>query len=219
MSYKKLTSFAVKDTMADANPLKVVRGKEFDDEFDAIETAMATQEAVVGNLVAVPTGSITMYGGTGVPSGFLPCDGSVRSRDTYAPLFSIIGTTFGAGDSSSTFNLPNLVNRFPGGFALGQTGGYTDTSLPRHGHGANVVVTDPGHVHGLTPTSVVVELNSAATAGSNGGFSGGQGVVLAINTAASTTGIGVSTTITETGTTIPNGNIPPFLGLSFIIKA
>lgn len=219
MSYTKLTSFAVKDTMADANPLKVVRGKEFDDEFDAIATAMATQESDIGNLVAVPTGSITMYGGVGAPTGFLPCDGTLRSRDTYSALFSIIGTAFGAGDGYSTFGLPNLVNRFPFGGTLGQAGGYADSSLPRHTHTAAVVVTDPGHNHALTPNSTVVELNSAATAGNNGGFTGGQGLVLAIDTKASLTGVGVTATIAETGTTVANGNIPPYLGVSFIIKA
>lgn len=62
--------------------------------------------------VAVPTGTQLEYDGTTAPSGFLTCDGSAVSRSTYAGLFSIIGTTFGAGDGSTTFNLPN-ANGFP----------------------------------------------------------------------------------------------------------
>lgn len=47
-----------------------------------------------------------------LPDGWLPCDGTAVSRTTYANLFSKIGTTYGAGDSSTTFNLPNLTDRF-----------------------------------------------------------------------------------------------------------
>ena len=58
----------------------------------------------------VPTGTILPYGGISAPSSFLLCDGSTVSRTTYAALFAVIGTTYGSGDGSTTFNLPRLEN-------------------------------------------------------------------------------------------------------------
>lgn len=58
----------------------------------------------------VPAGSIVTYGNAAPPTGFLLADGSAVSRTTYADLFAIIGTTFGVGDGSTTFNLPNIVS-------------------------------------------------------------------------------------------------------------
>lgn len=60
-----------------------------------------------------PIGSIQMYGGTTAPSRWLICDGSAVSRTTYSRLFSAIGTAFGSGDGSTTFNLPDLRGRTP----------------------------------------------------------------------------------------------------------
>ena len=93
------------------------------------------------------TGSITMYAGANAPDGWLICDGSAVSRTTYADLFSVIGTTYGSGDDSTTFNIPNLKGRVPVGLdtsdtsfdTLGETGGekthtLTVTEMPRHQH-------------------------------------------------------------------------------------
>ena len=55
-----------------------------------------------------PVGSLMPYAGTTPPDGWLICDGSEISRTTYARLFSVIGTTYGAGDGNSSFNIPNL---------------------------------------------------------------------------------------------------------------
>lgn len=58
-------------------------------------------------------GSVTWYAGAGTPENYLLCDGSAVSRTNYADLFAVIGTTYGAGDGSTTFNLPLLTdNRF-----------------------------------------------------------------------------------------------------------
>lgn len=53
-------------------------------------------------------GTVKAFGGSTAPDGWLFCDGSQISRTTYAALFAVIGTTYGAGDGSTTFNLPNL---------------------------------------------------------------------------------------------------------------
>lgn len=59
-----------------------------------------------------PVGVVQAFAGSSTPSGWLLCDGSAVSRTTYAKLFSVIGTTYGSGNGSTTFNLPNLTNRF-----------------------------------------------------------------------------------------------------------
>jgi len=65
---------------------------------------------------AVPTGSVHLMATTNVPSGYLKCNGAAVSRTTYADLFSAIGTAFGAGDGSSTFELPDLRGEFVRGW-------------------------------------------------------------------------------------------------------
>jgi len=59
----------------------------------------------------VNTGIIVPWSDTSVPSGFLECAGAAVSRTTYADLFAVIGTTYGSGDGSTTFNLPDLTDR------------------------------------------------------------------------------------------------------------
>ena len=63
----------------------------------------------------LPAGMITMYGGSSAPSGWLLANGAAVSRTTYAALYAAIGTKFGAGDGSTTFNLPNFNGVFPKG--------------------------------------------------------------------------------------------------------
>ena len=88
-------------------------------------------------------GAIQMYGGATAPKGWLLCDGSAVSRTTYAKLFEVLGTAYGEGDGSTTFNVPNLQGRFALGAsankALGVTGGeethtLTTAEMPSHRH-------------------------------------------------------------------------------------
>ena len=82
---------------------------------------MGVYENKNGNLVPIagatlwadaPIGCIQAYGGATAPSGWLICNGAAVSRTTYAALFTVIGTSFGAGDGTTTFNLPDLRNKF-----------------------------------------------------------------------------------------------------------
>ena len=66
--------------------------------------------ASITGLVGVSTGSVIPWSDGSVPSGFLECNGSAVSRSTYSALFAIIGTTYGAGNGSTTFDLPDLQN-------------------------------------------------------------------------------------------------------------
>ena len=63
----------------------------------------------------IPTGVILTFGGSTVPEGFLLCNGAAISRTTYAKLFAAIGTLYGAGDGATTFNLPDMRDRFAEG--------------------------------------------------------------------------------------------------------
>jgi microcystin-dependent protein len=97
----------------------------------------------------VPTGTVTPYAGFGAPSGWLLCNDTEVSRATYANLFGVIGTTYGAGDGSTTFNVPNMSSRFPvatgSGYVRGQMVGNSthSHSTPAHTH------TVPGHTHSV----------------------------------------------------------------------
>lgn len=84
-----------------------------------------TQDIIVGSN---PVGTIIAVAYTGVPEGYMHCNGAAVSRTTYANLFNEIGTTYGAGDGSTTFNLPNTVARFlEGGIGAGT---YYEAGLP-----------------------------------------------------------------------------------------
>jgi microcystin-dependent protein len=104
----------------------------------------------------IPVGTVFAYAGSAVPTGWLDCDGSAVSRTTYADLFAAIGTAYGVGDGSTTFNLPDFRSRSilgagaPGGSlttrARGDTGGAETHTLdigetPVHDHGP-----DPGAI-------------------------------------------------------------------------
>ena len=87
-------------------------------------TREAMQTFVGGDL----TGMIFAFAGNSIPSGFLLCDGSQVSRTTYKKLFAVIGTTYGAGNGTTTFTLPNLIDRFLEGSS--SAGQYRDAGLP-----------------------------------------------------------------------------------------
>ena len=84
-------------------------------------TQLATT-AFVGaeSQIAAPTGSVYTFAGSTVPTGWLKCNGALLSRTTYAALFAVIGTTYGAGDGSTTFALPDLRGEFVRGFDDGR---------------------------------------------------------------------------------------------------
>lgn len=82
---------------------------------------------IAGTNEKTPVGIIAPFGGSTAPAGWLVCDGSAISRTTYADLFAVIGTTYGPGDGSTTFNLPEKYaytgNVIGNGIAIGLTNG------------------------------------------------------------------------------------------------
>lgn len=77
-------------------------------------TKKYVDDKVAGGLL-VPTGAIFPYAGASAPTGYLMCDGTAVSRSTYAALFAVLSTTYGPGDGSTTFGLPDLRGRAPVG--------------------------------------------------------------------------------------------------------
>ena len=72
----------------------------------------ANGNPIAGTYLPAVVGAVVAFAGSTSPAGWLLCDGSAVSRTTYAALFAVIGTTYGSGNGSTTFNLPNLTDRF-----------------------------------------------------------------------------------------------------------
>ena len=124
------------------------------------------------SVTAVPSGGIIAYGAASAPTGFLLCDGTAVSRATYSTLFGIISTTYGAGNGTTTFNLPDLRGRFPLGLAtagtgsvLGGTGGTIDHTHTATAHTHGVTVTRDGWGSTLNSPSTTGRLNVGDAAG------------------------------------------------------
>lgn len=111
-------------------------------------------QALVAPDLPITTGQQSYYAGSSAPSGWLLCDGTAVSRATYATLFALVGTTYGAGDGSTTFNLPDMKGRMLLG--SGQGSGLTNRSVNDKAGAETVVLASnnlPSHTHSVgTPT-------------------------------------------------------------------
>lgn len=83
--------------------------------------------------IVLPVGMMTPFAGSSAPTGWLLCDGSAVSRTTYSALFTAIGTSYGSGDGSTTFNVPDMRGRVPVGAGTGTGGGSSGTGAPTGG--------------------------------------------------------------------------------------
>lgn len=184
-------------------------------------------------------GMIEMYGGLSAPSGWLLCDGSAVSRTSYARLFSVIGTTFGDGDGSTTFNLPDLRDRFPVGigtdYNLNSKGG--SKYIQAHTHNYTEPKASGGsHAHGAGDKLAFMRYNQeAVSSGLNersvaSGASGNYKAPV-VNNASVDYSYATRTQYETPSITISGGgigavkdistgnagNLPPFIGINFII--
>jgi microcystin-dependent protein len=151
-------------------------------------------------------GIVIPFAGMVSPEGYLLCDGSEVSRSTYALLYAVIGDTYGAGDGSTTFNLPDLRGRVvigvAGTHALGSTGGSETVTLtedqlpahshvvPQHGHENNIAAKTPALSHSITQP--MYKYNRPNSAGIAGGSS--KQTVRTTSTQTATRGTNVSVT-------------------------
>ena len=121
----------------------------FNSTLSKVETYSGSVWESVGG---VPAGSVTCFAHSSVPSGWLECNGANVSRSTYATLFAAIGTTWGTGDGSSTFGLPDCRGEWVRGWdnSRGVDSGRsiaTTQSDQNKSHTHSASVTDPGHSH------------------------------------------------------------------------
>lgn len=176
-----------------------------DEDANEIQLTVAgeiKQSSIEGNSAFVPTGGMIPYGGAAAPTGWLLCNGSAVSRTTYADLFTAISTTYGVGDGSTTFNLPDLRGRVPVGLdaananlaaadTLGETGGEENHTLSSN--------EMPAHTH---------DNIRQALSDNNGGSS--IAAAQAPNTA--------QTVTDSTGGGAAHNNLQPFNTVNYIIK-
>ena len=134
-------------------------------------TPWAVAQAVAAQIPpAVPTGMIAFFDLTQIPDGWLLCDGSAVSRTTYANLFAKVGTRHGAGDGSTTFNVPDMNARFLEGTTdTGQVGTKVEPGLPNitGGIGNNNLIA--WWVSGTTSGALSVQTQSTRYVGGNEG--------------------------------------------------
>lgn len=117
---------------------------------------------------SLPAGTVIAHAGTSLPSGFLACNGSNVSRTTYAALFSAIGTTWGAGDGSTTFTLPDLRRRTLVGSGGVSSAGPANTVGSTGGTETN----NDAHTHSFTPAGTI---SAASTWSQASGADGANG--------------------------------------------
>jgi microcystin-dependent protein len=187
---------------------------------------------------APPVGIIHPYAGATAPQGWLLCNGAAVSRSTYSQLFAICGTTFGAGDGSTTFNIPNLVDRVATGigslYARGEKGGsetftLSVSNLPSHTHSISHDHSSDPHSHTGDPHTHTVGSSGDETI--TQGTTGGSRVV-SNNTSGTTGSAGGGRTSTSpanvnpmsgnsgsTGSGTAVNNMPPYLGVLYILRA
>ena len=173
-----------------------------------------TQEARPSTIAVCPTAS--------APTGWLLCYGQAVSRTTYNMLFDALGTTYGVGDGSTTFNLPDMRGRTVfgvdnmGGSAANRITnavcGITGTTLGAVGGDQNM----PTHTHGTTESPHSHSIPLAAQASGGGGdrqvYDGGT-FVKNINSGTATTGLTINNAGTGTG-----ANVPPAIVMNWMIK-
>ena len=159
--------------------------------------------------MGTPVGVVSLYAGASAPTGWLICNGAAVSSTTYATLFGIVSTTWGAGDGSTTFNLPDLRGRAPIGVGTGS--GLTARALADL-VGAETVTLDatmiPSHTHNFLSGGPTVAL--AKKTGTGLGFVYGDAETLSEEDAAATQG---------TGGGGSHANMQPSVALNFIIYA
>lgn len=210
-------------------------GDYLNDGLDIIDSTMAS---ISGGTGGVPAGCGMDYWGTSAPSGWLFAYGQAVSRTTYAALFAAIGTTFGAGDGSTTFNLPDKRGR--SSFGKDDMGGTSANRLTNQSGGVNGDVLGAvggAETHTLTTAELAAHSHTGTT-DSSGSHSHGFSInysptITASGTNAATTSANAGTlpwttaaagdhthtfTTANSGSGSAHNNIPPAIICNYIIK-
>ena len=174
----------------------------------------------------VPSGSVFCMAVATVPSGYLECNGAAVSRSTYSVLFAIIGTAYGTGNGSSTFNLPDLRGEFVRGFDNGRgvdsgrsIASSQSSQFGQHNHNVSASssssVTDPGHQHSMS-----VGFFNSVNSGGALSFKD-AGTSNRINTATTGISVSTSTSISQSnrgGTSNSSETRPRSIAMMYVIK-
>lgn len=151
-----------------------------------------------------PAGTVAIFSASSAPTGWLLCDGSAVSRTTYADLFAVVSTTFGSGDGSTTFNVPNLKGKVVVGIDSGQT--EFDT----------LAETGGSKTHTLTAAQLPDVTISVARSGNNIAGSG-QYIVMSTADGGETVDAASATGLKSANGDAHN-NLQPYMALHYIIK-
>lgn len=172
-------------------------------------SAATWNQDVVANVIDIesrlPTGAVQMYAGAAAPSNWLLCNGAAVSRTTYSALFAVCSTTYGVGDGSTTFNLPDMRGRVPigAGTGTGLTARTLGATAGTETHTLSIAEM-PSHTHTPNGESQFLTWNGSTLTLLGGG--------------SNATATGSPTTTGSTGTDGAHNNIQPVLALSYIIK-
>lgn len=167
----------------------MTRARDLADLINGVDASLltGTMPAIDGSnltgIEGIPTGTITSWSDSSIPSGFLECNGSNVSRTTYSALFAVVGTTYGSGDGSTTFGLPDLQDNVAVGKsnnkALASTGGANTVASSGNvgGSTANATLSinqTASHSHNIPLTSLTSGQNQIAS-GMAGGANSNDG--------------------------------------------
>src|SRR5579872_3849736 len=180
-------------------------------QLDSSGRLPAVDGSQLTGLSAVPSGVVAPFAGSSAPAGWLLCYGQAVSRTTYAALFTAIGTTFGSGDGSTTFNLPDLRGR--AAFGVDNMGGAAANRITTGGSGIS------GSALGAVGGAEIVTLTVAQMPSHNHSYTQPSGT----STAGGSCQLSpfTSTASANTGSTGGGGahnNMPPAIMLNYIIK-
>jgi hypothetical protein len=208
-NYTKTTNFLAKDSLPENDSGKIIKGSEFDTEFNALQVAVNTKADLASpTLTGVPTAP-TASAGT-----------NTTQLSTTAFVTAAIATLYPIGSiySSTVSTNPNTLFGFgtwvaygagrvligasgAGLYVAGNTGGSADAIVVSHTHTATSTVTDPGHFHGIAR-------------GLGGSGTGGDALLngtVGVNSGSAVTGITVATTTASAGSSGTNANLPPYV--------
>jgi len=178
---------------------------------------MPISAALGGAVGVLPAGSVIPYAGTTSPAGWLLCYGQAVSRTEYGALFTAIGTTYGSGDGSTTFTLPDLRGRVIAGVDnMGGSAASRLTSTTITGGGDAPGEVGGAQTHTLTSTEMPSHTHTTESA-YNGGTSGSR--LSNANAAGSGTSAFSYFATSSTGGGGAHNNVQPTMVMNYIIKA
>jgi microcystin-dependent protein len=168
------------------NPKETLSSNK-EQEFDAYLKKKGLLNSDGNVTLAGVRGSVYLYAGSKPPAGYLLCDGTAVSRTEYKELFALIGTTYGPGDGTSTFNLPDLQGKVVIGgsteFPIGAKGGANQytlsvSQLPNHWHSFTDVsgVTDISGAHSHIYSPIVPDTSAPDVGVTDGAIVTGSGI-------------------------------------------